>query len=116
MRQRHAICAASRRASRSLASFTGVAQEKALARQRYLINPLSYLGTAEKAALAPHYRIRVGTHDPHTSFTMAMTLALKAMEAGCPDVDYEMVWDADHGPADYPGELLRWIGHIAKEK
>ena len=92
--------------------FSGLSGDTALTERKYLINPFSYIGTGEKADLAEHYRIRVGTHDPHTSFTMAMTLALKLKAAGCRDVNYEMVWDFDHGPADYAGEVVDWITGI----
>ena len=97
------------------AAFADVGADADQMRRAALLNPVAILAERRFGRLAPHYRIRVGTHDPHTAFTMAMTLALKAREVGCPDVDYAMVWDADHGPADYPGELIRWIGRIAKE-
>jgi len=80
-------------------------------RRKYLINPFSYIATHEIAETATYFRIRVGTHDPHTSFTMAMTLALKLAAAGA-DVDYAMVWDEPHGPADYRGEIVDWIRSI----
>lgn len=90
----------------------GVEQDAALAERRRLLNPFTYIGTAERADLAPFWRIRVGTHDPHTSFTMAMTLALKLQACSGVRTDYAMVWDEDHGPADYPGECVQWIEAI----
>ena len=86
----------------------------ALDRRKYLINPMSYIGTSEKSDFAPHFRIRLGTRDGHTSFTVAMALALKLMETGRTDVDYDMVWDEGHGPADYPGEFSDWVERICR--
>lgn len=80
-----------------------------LAAQKKLLNPFCFIGTGEQADCAEHWRIRVGSHDPHTSFTMTMTLALKLMSSGCKDVDYAIVWDQNHGKADFPGELSDWI-------
>jgi len=94
-----------------------ITEDEELKERIFLINPLNFIGTGEKSCLAPHFRIRVGTQDPHTSFTVAMTLALKLMEAGessaKTDVDYKMVWNAVHEKADYPGELVQWIRQIA---
>ncbi|CDM67755.1 Hypothetical protein CM240_0590 [Clostridium bornimense] len=76
------------------------------------IDPFIHIGTERQGKLAPYYRIRVGTRDAHTSFTMAMILALKLEETKETKVDYAMVWDEDHGPADYAGELCQWINSI----
>lgn len=81
----------------------------------FLLNPFSYIGTGEKKTNAKHFRIRVGTKDPHTSFSMAMVLALKLVAEGKSEVDYEMVWNAVHEKADNPGELLAWVKAIAAE-
>lgn len=81
----------------------------------FLLNPFSFIGTEEKKKEAEHFRIRVGTKDPHTSFTMAMILALKLMAEGKSRVDYEMVWNAVHEKADFLGEFLAWVKKIAAE-
>ena len=92
--------------------FNVVIENKELEMRKYLINPFRYIGTNEICDIAPFYRIRVGTMDAHTSFTMAMTLALKLEATGKTKVDYAMVWDEDHGAADYKGELGNWITSI----
>jgi hypothetical protein len=93
-------------------SYASVISDNALELRKYLINPFNYIGTGKKCDIAPYYRIRTGTSDAHTSFTMAMTLALKLIDCGRTNVDYAMVWDEDHGPADYKGELQQWIERI----
>jgi hypothetical protein len=85
----------------------------ALAERKYLINPLNYIGTEEKAKQAEHYRIRVGASDADTSLSVSMTLACKLAQAG-KDVDYALVWDQPHSEADYPGEVVAWIEGITK--
>lgn len=92
--------------------FIGLDKNLELQRRIYLLNPFNYIGTDEIAELSPYYRIRVGTRDSHTSFTMAMILALKLEACDCTDVDYAMIWDGVHENADYEGELCQWIGRI----
>jgi hypothetical protein len=91
---------------------TAVGNE-ALDRQKYLINPLNFIGSEEKSDAAEHYRIRVGASDADTSFSVSMTLACKLAQAG-KDVDYALVWDQPHSEADYPGEVIDWIERITK--
>lgn len=90
-----------------------VSGDDALAERIFLINPLNFIGTGEKSRTAEYFRIRVGAGDADTSFSVAMTLALKLGSAGLP-VDYAMVWDQPHSEADYPGEILQWIDKICK--
>lgn len=85
-----------------------------LAKRKYLINPLNYVGTGETCDLAPHFRIRVGSRDADTSMLMTVILALKLMQTGKTDVDYKIVWDEAHGRADYPGEVTAWVADIGK--
>lgn len=87
--------------------------EVALRRRVYLINPMNFIGTEEKSVQAKHYRIRVGASDADTSFSVAMTLAVRLQNAGF-SVDYALVWDQPHTEADYPGEVLKWIDEICK--
>lgn len=89
-----------------------VADDKDLACRRYLINPMNYIGTGEKADAAPHCRIRVGAKDADTAFVISMALALKLAENGI-DTDYALVWDLPHCEADYPGEVCDWIESFA---
>ncbi|MGM9538223.1 MAG: hypothetical protein ACI3VN_07825 [Candidatus Onthomonas sp.] len=92
-------------------AFAQAAGDEALARRRYLINPLSFIGTGEQCDAAGHYRINVGACDADTAFTMSMTLALKLAAAG-KDVEYRLIWDKPHCEADYPGEVCGWIEKI----
>lgn len=87
--------------------------DEELARRRYLINPLNYIGTEEVSKAAEHFRIRVGAQDPDTAFTISMTLALELAAQG-KDTDYALVWDRPHCEADYPGEVCDWIERIVK--
>ena len=77
----------------------------------YLINPLNFIASTEQSTQARHYRIRVGASDADTSLSVAMTLAVKLVNAGFP-VDYALVWDQPHSEADYPDEVLSWIDNI----
>lgn len=96
------------------AGYAAVAGNKELDRQKYLINPFSYIGTEEKSTQAQHYRIRVGASDADTSFSVSMTLACLLANAG-KSVDYKLVWDQPHSEADYPGEVIAWIEEILKK-
>lgn len=99
-----------------LSRYEGHGEKERLRERVFLMNPLNFLGKETKTAVSPHFRIRVGTKDGHTSFTTAMILALKLMERGGSAVDYEMVWNAGHEKADYEGELLQWVMRITKEE
>ncbi len=89
------------------------ADDPDLAQRVFLINPMNFIGTQEKSTQAKHFRIRVGAGDADTSFSVAMTLAVRLANAGL-DADYALVWDQPHSEADYPGEVLRWIDRICK--
>ena len=92
-------------------AFAAVIGDEALARRRYLINPMNFIGTEEKSSEAAFYRIRVGAQDADTAFTVSMALALKLQNTG-KQVDYALVWDKPHCEADYPGEVCDWIESI----
>lgn len=94
-----------------LNGYKAVLEDSELAKRRFLINPMNYIGKPENT-LAPHYRIRVGSKDSDTSLMITLTLALKLMQTGKTDVDYEIVWDEPHGRADYPGEVNAWVKKI----
>lgn len=95
-------------------AYAAVLGDEALARRRYLINPLNFIGTEERSKAAEHFRIRVGAQDPDTAFTISMTLALMLSGQG-KDTDYALIWDRPHCEADYPGEICDWIDRIVKE-
>lgn len=94
-----------------LKGYKKVLEDLELEKRRFLINPMNYIGRPENT-LAPHYRIRVGSQDSDTSLMITLTLALKLMQTGKTDVDYEIVWDEPHGRADYPGEVTAWVKKI----
>ena len=96
------------------AACAAVEGDEDLERKVWLYNPWNYIATDEKCAAAEHFRIRVGSCDADTSFTISMTLALKLANAGAKSVDYAIVWDQPHCEADYPGELCDWIESICK--
>lgn len=96
------------------AGYAAVVGNEELDRQKYLINPFSYIGTEEKSTQAQYYRIRVGAGDADTAFSVSMTLACLLSEAG-KNVDYKLVWDQPHSEADYPGEVIAWIEEILKK-
>ena len=95
----------------ALAPAYEISGDKDLARRRYLINPMNFIGTGEKSKTAEHFRIRVGAADADTSLSIAMTLAVRLSNTGY-DTDYALVWDQPHCDADYPGEILDWIDGI----
>lgn len=90
-----------------------VSDDAELARRRYLMNPMNFIGTQEISGTAEHFRIRVGAADADTSLSIAMTLAVKLANAG-KDTDFAFVWDRPHCDADYPGEILDWIDRICR--
>ena len=94
-----------------LKGYKKVLEDPELEKRRFLINPMNYIGRPENA-LTLHYRIRVGSQDSDTSLMITLTLALKLMQTGKTDVDYEIVWDEPHGRADYPGEVTAWVKKI----
>lgn len=89
------------------------ARDEALRRRVELLNPMNFIGTEERSVKAKHYRIRVGGSDADTSFSVAMTLAIRLQNAGF-SVDYALVWDQPHTEADYPGEVLKWIDSLGE--
>ena len=94
-----------------LKGYKKVLEDPELEKRRFLINPMNYIGRPENT-LVPYYRIRVGSQDSDTSLMITLTLALKLMQTGKTDVDYEIVWDEPHGRADYPGEVTAWVRKI----
>ena len=97
-------------------AYENVRHDTAQAMQRFLINPMNFVGTKEQehSHQAEHYRIRVGARDADTAWSTSMSLAVKLANAECGTVDYALVWDAPHSEADYEGEMLRWIDEVCK--
>ena len=64
---------------------------------------------------APFWRIRSGTADEHTSFSVGYNLALAALENPGVQVDYSLVWDMPHGrelEGDSTGTFRQWAESI----
>jgi hypothetical protein len=101
--------------SDSLAKAYAQANDKDVITRAALLNPMNYIGKADKkCSTAPYFRIRVGTKDEHTSFTVAMNLALALETFTKSSVDYAMIWNQGHGEADYEGDFLAWVERICK--
>ena len=67
--------------------------------------------TAADPAL--HWRVRSGTADQHTSFTVGYNICLAAQMAGL-DADYHLVWNMGHGnnEGSTTGTFIDWIKAI----
>ncbi len=71
----------------------------------------------KKADAAPHWRIRSGTADEHTAFSVGYNLALAAMENPGVQVDYSLVWDMRHGgevEGTSTGTFYEWVEGLFK--
>ncbi len=79
-------------------------------------NPLYYI-LAEKrdTDIASHYRIRLGSKDADTSFSISYTLYLALRYIGI-DADYALVWGLGHCNADYPGEFAAWVDSLMEHR
>lgn len=89
--------------------------------QAYLMNPLAilYAHKEGRQAINPpkHWRIRYGSADEHTSFTIGYNVAL-ALWANGLDVDYSMVWNMRHGDEEEgtsTGTFTSWVESLLKE-
>ncbi len=94
----------------SYASCIGDAEQE---NQKFLLNPLNFIGTSQPDSGTAHYRIRVGAQDADTAFIISMVLAAKLQNNG-KDTDYALVWDKPHCEADYAGEVVAWIKDICR--
>lgn len=73
--------------------------------------------TEKKADVAPYWRIRSGTADEHTAFSIGYNLALAAMENPGVQVDYSLVWDMKHGgevEGTSTGTFFDWAENLFK--
>jgi hypothetical protein len=88
------------------------AEAQEAAQQVYLMNPLNFI---EEADVAPFVRIRTGSSDEHTSFTVSMNLALAIDTYTDSAVDYALAWGQGHGEAEINSDdLTAWIERVCK--
>lgn len=64
---------------------------------------------------AKYFRVRSGTADQHTSFSIGFNIALAAQSPGM-DADYHLVWNMPHGSNEgsSTGTFIDWINQICK--
>ena len=94
-------------------AYSAVDTDEALAKRKFLLNPFSYI-ISNETDMPKNIRIRVGSQDSDTSFSISMSLALLFSTYTEANVDYQLCWDQGHGDADYAGELVQWIDSICK--
>lgn len=88
-----------------------------IAHQVYLMNATQILLDNAKGEnrsnAAKYWRVRSGTADEHTSYTIGFTVCLAAAMAGA-DADYHLVWNMNHGEDEgtSTGTLVQWIRRI----
>ena len=92
---------------------------KAIAEQANLLNATEIMLGAEgyrAAAPAKYWRIRSGTADQHTSFSIGYNIALAAASLGL-EVDYHLVWNMGHGSNEgtSTGTFIDWINAICAD-
>lgn len=87
--------------------------------QTYLMNAteimLNKAAGKEEATVASKWRIRSGTADEHTSFTIGYNMD-RAAEAAGADCDYGLVWGMPHGgekEGTSTGTFVDWVKEIA---
>lgn len=88
-----------------------------IAQQANLLNATEImLGTEGLNAVDPaqHWRVRSGTADQHTSFSIGYNIALAAQSQGI-DADYHLVWAMGHGSNEgtSTGTFIDWINEIS---
>lgn len=75
------------------------------------------LGSDGLSAVTPaeYWRVRSGTADQHTSFSVGYNICLAAQSLGL-DTDYHLVWNMGHGSneGDSTGTFIDWINEICK--
>ena len=89
---------------------------KAVAEQANLLNATEImLGADGLTAVDPaqHWRVRSGTADQHTSFSIGYNICLAAQMLGL-DADYHLVWNMGHGSNEgtSTGTFIDWINAI----
>lgn len=65
---------------------------------------------------AEHWRVRSGTADQHTSFSIGFDICLAARMLGL-DADYHLVWNMGHGSNEgsTTGTFIDWVNEICVE-
>lgn len=99
-------------------ALTGESAE-AIAAQVNLMNATEImLGYDGLSAVDPaeHWRLRSGTADQHTSFTIGYDICLAAQMLGL-DADYHLVWNMGHGSNEgtTTGTFIDWVNEICAE-
>ena len=99
-------------------ALTGEGAE-AIAEQVNLLNATEImLGYDGLSAVDPaeHWRVRSGTADQHTSFSIGFDICLAAQMLGL-DADYHLVWNMGHGSneGDSTGTFIDWVNEICAE-
>ena len=89
-----------------------------IAQQTNLLNATEImLGVEGLNAIDPakYFRVRSGTADQHTSFSIGFNIALAAQSPGM-DADYHLVWNMPHGSNEgsSTGTFIDWINQICK--
>lgn len=88
-----------------------------IAEQTYLVNGthimLDVAAKTQDADIAKYWRVRSGTADPHTSFSVDYNIAIAAQMAGS-EADYSLVWAMGHGSNEgtTTGTLVDWVKEI----
>lgn len=91
----------------------------AIAQQADLLNATKImLGTEGLNAVDParYWRVRSGTADQHTSFSIGYNICLAARSLGL-DTDYHLVWNMGHGSDEgtSTGTFIDWINEICRQ-
>ena len=91
----------------------------AIAEQANLLNATEImLGSDGHTAVNPaeYWRIRSGTADQHTSFSIGFNIGLAAQSQGM-DANYHLVWNMGHGSNEgsSTGTFIDWINAICAE-
>lgn len=77
-----------------------------------ILNPYHYVND-EATVTAQHFRITVGTTDPHTSPSISAVFALLLQMSGV-DVEYELMWNQLHTDADTATGFIEWVESICQ--
>ena len=99
-------------------ALTGEGAE-AIAEQVNLLNATEILlGYDGLSAVDPakHWRVRSGTADQHTSFSIGFDICLAAQMLGL-DTDYHLVWNMGHGSNEgsSTGTFIDWVNEICAD-
>lgn len=82
-----------------------------------LMNAMNYItaeNAEEKSDFAPYIRIRVGSNDSDTAFTVTYNLALALQAFTDTEVDYAIKWGQSHGNCNDAANVIAWVDAICK--